>query len=64
MDAIKEDLKILSEHETLLSLNQIDFIKGLRKFYKRNKTLTQRQQQALNDIVKAVKRSEYQNANI
>lgn len=52
---MKEALKFLQENESKLSLNQIDFIKGLRKYFKRNKTLTERQQQALFEITKYVK---------
>jgi len=52
MDSIKETFDYLAEHETALSLTQIDFIKSLRKYFRRNKKLSEKQQGVLFEIRK------------
>lgn len=49
---IKEAFDFLYLHESSMSLNQIDFVKSLKKHFARNKTLSTRQQKALFEVRK------------
>ena len=49
---IKEAFRYLHEHEAKLSLNQIDFLRSLKKYFSRNGKLSTRQEKALFDIKK------------
>jgi len=47
---IKEAFDFLYLHEKDLSSGQIDFIQGLKRYFTRNKTLSEKQCQALFEI--------------
>lgn len=48
--AIREQFIFLYQHQGDLSLNQIDLVKGLKKYYDKHGTLSERQKAVLNDI--------------
>jgi len=50
--SIKETFDFLYLNERLLSLNQIEFIRGLQKYFKKHKTLSEKQTTALFEIRK------------
>jgi hypothetical protein len=52
MNEIKEMFETIDRHRDKIGPYQVDFVAGLRKYYKRNKGLSERQKQALNDIIK------------
>ena len=47
---IKECFKVLEETPNLLSGNSIYFVKSLQKYFKRNKTLSEKQYKILLEI--------------
>ncbi len=51
---IKEVFEFLYLNEQQLSLTQISFIKSLKKYYGRNKTLSERQRKVLFEIRKYI----------
>jgi hypothetical protein len=52
---IKETFDFLYLNEKHLTLSQKDFINGLKKYFTRNKTLSEKQQKALFEITKYVR---------
>jgi len=52
MDEIKEVFSYLALHEQKLSLSEIDFVRSLKKYFTRNKKLSERQKTALFEIRK------------
>jgi len=50
--SIKETFDFLYLNEQLLSLNQIEFVRGLQKYYTKHKELSEKQQKALFEIRK------------
>ncbi len=54
-NSIKETFDFLKERVSLLNLNQVDFVKELKKYYSKNKELSVRQQNVLIEIKKHLK---------
>lgn len=52
VEMIKDAFSFLSQNQAQLTESQISFITGLRKFFKKHKTLTERQAAALFEIIK------------
>lgn len=57
---IKEQFDFLYLNEKRLSLSQKDFINSLKKYFIRNKNLSENQQKALTEIVKYTNVSDQQ----
>ena len=54
---VKEAFKYLDQRQAHLTDFQISFIAGLKKYYTRNKTLTEKQSAVLFEIIKLTKRT-------
>ena len=52
IDLIKEGFKFLGQHQDMLTEFQVNFITGLSKYFKKHKTLTEKQSAVLHEIVK------------
>jgi len=55
---IKEVFDFLYQHEKDLTSGQVDFINGLKKYFTRNKILSEKQSKALFDIKKYLNKDE------
>lgn len=52
MNIIKEAFKFLNQHISCLSQGQSELLKGLQKYYRENKELTEKQMKVLFEIKK------------
>ena len=52
---INEAFKLLAQHQAHLTEFQISFITGLKKYYTRNKTLSDKQKIVLSEITRNLK---------
>ena len=52
VEAIKQTFKFLAENSGRLSDSQLNFVKSLQKYFRKNKQLSERQQKILFEIEK------------